>query len=76
MAEAGDYVIDPSSRDPRAEISDVIRKHTMMGACNRFLQYIVSGKVTGAHMDVLKQLGVETGIDLGTTDVDLSDIDI
>ncbi len=76
MAEAGDYVIDPSFRDPRAEISDIIRKHTMMGACNRFLQYIVSGKVTGAHMDVLKQLGVETGIDLGTTDVDLSDIDI
>lgn len=76
MTEAGDYVIDPSSRDPKAEISDVIRKHTIMGACNRFLQYIVAGKVTGTHLDILKQLGIGTDADLGTTPIDLSDIDI
>jgi hypothetical protein len=39
------------------------------------MQYILTGKVTGPHLDVLKDLGIDTeGIDSG--DIDLSDLDI
>ena len=77
MAGAGDYIRQQGYRgDERAELSDIIKKHTMMGACNRFLQYIVTGKISSAYLDVMKQLGIDTGIDLGTADIDLSDLDI
>jgi hypothetical protein len=75
MAEAGHYKASEYLHDKKADLADVLKKHTIMGACNRFMQYILTGKVTGPHLDVLKDLGIDTeGIDSG--DIDLSDLDI
>jgi hypothetical protein len=75
MAEAGHYKASENLYDKKADLADVLKKHTIMGACNRLMQYILTGKVTGPHLDVLKDLGIDTeGIDSG--DIDLSDLDI
>jgi hypothetical protein len=75
MGEVGHYKSSEFSWDKKADLADVIKKHTMMGASNRFMQYIITGKVTGPHLDVLKDLGIDVG-NIESDDIDLSDLDI
>ena len=79
MATAGNYKLrSEHSWDKQADLLDVIKKHTLMGACNRFLQFITTGKIAGPYLDALKELGIDTDStgDLNLGDLDLSDIDI
>jgi len=66
LAKEGKYETDPKIIwDKVAMLSDVIDKHTLMGTCNRFLQYIVTGKVAAVAQDIFTELGLE---DLGLGD--------
>jgi len=79
MATAGNYKLRSANYwDKQADLLDVIKKHTLMGACNRFLQFITTGKIAGPHLDALKELGIDTESegDLNLGDLDLSDIDL
>ena len=64
-----------SDLDRKADISDVIDKHSMMGACSKFLQFIVTGKTSGVHVNVLSDIGLADPSDLGL-DADLGDFDM
>lgn len=76
MGEVGHYNQSSESHwDKKADLADVIKKHTMMGASNRFMQYIITGKVTGPHLNLLKDLGIDVD-NIEYDDIDLSDLDI
>jgi hypothetical protein len=76
MGEVGHYNQSSEfSWDKKADLADVIKKHTMMGASNRFMQYIITGKVTGPHLNLLKDLGIDVD-NIEYDDIDLSDLDI
>jgi len=80
LGDSGDYKTDEITMDNKADLKDVINKHSMMGTCTKFLQYIVTGKVASVYTDVMKDLG----IDIGSVDVEggedgldfLDDLDI
>lgn len=74
LAEEGDYKMD-SDLDRKADIKDVVDKHSMMGACSKFLQFIVTGKTSGVHINVLSDIGLADPSDLGL-DADLGDFDM
>lgn len=66
LANEGKYETDPEQRyDKVALLDDVIAKHSLMGTCSKFLQYIVTGKTATVAKDIFTELGLE---DLGLGD--------
>jgi len=66
LANEGKYETDPNqSYDKIALLDDVIAKHSLMGTCSKFLQYIVTGKTASVAKDIFTELGLE---DLGLGD--------
>jgi hypothetical protein len=66
LANQGKYETDPNrSYDKVALLDDVIDKHSLMGACSKFFQYIVTGKTASVAKDVFTELGIA---DLGLGD--------
>ncbi len=66
LAKEGKYETDPEiSWDKVAMLGDVIAKHSLMGACSKFLQYIVTGKTATVAKDIFTELGLG---DLGLGD--------
>lgn len=66
LADKGKYEIEDNTYgDPIAKLENVIDKHTLIGTCSRFLQYIVTGKTVSVAKDIFTELGIE---DLGLGD--------
>lgn len=66
LASQGKYETDPSvPYDKVALLDDVIDKHSLMGTCSRFFQFIVTGKTASVAKDVFTELGIA---DLGLGD--------
>lgn len=76
LMEEGDYKASEGSfGDSKADIKDVIDRHSMMGACSKFLQFIVTGKTSGVYVNVLADIGLGDAADLSDAgDIDLGDL--
>lgn len=60
LGDRGDYKKkSPDSWDKKADIKDVVERHSLMGACSKFLQFIATGKTATVYTDIFKELGLE-----------------
>jgi hypothetical protein len=60
LGDKGDYKKKaPDSWDKKADIKDVVERHSLMGACSKFLQFIATGKTATVYTDIFKELGLE-----------------
>ena len=66
LADNGNYEkIEKRYGDSKADLNDVIAKHSLMGTCSKFLQFISTGKTASVSKDIFTEMGLE---DLGLGD--------
>jgi hypothetical protein len=61
LGDKGDYAQTKGAPawDKRASIESVVERHSLMGACSKFLQFIATGKTASVYTDIFKELGLE-----------------